>query len=364
MLMSTKTEAGGSWLIEDEPTHFRRWGSNSTHPFPPTPGGGIIGAAEGCWLQLHDASGRVSRQHAQLLHHEGRWVVCDNVGSKNGIHHDGAKRPSVVLAPGVELGFGGVTLIAESPLLVTLRDVLSRLIGWSESRLEDVDLALRAVRVAATCRESLHICGNGDLVLIAQLLHRYTLGEQRPFVVCDPRRVRADASARAAANYVSGMEALSAATGGTLCIWQNRQPDDFRQVIDARRHNPSLRVQLVVCTHTLPPSAPLIASPVILPPLSERTSELDRIIDAYAIDAGATLGATATLTLVDREWVHRHEATSLASIERAVRRLIAIRKADGVVSHAAEELGMANATLSEWFARRTLEIGGDDDDDN
>jgi hypothetical protein len=360
MLMSTKTEAGGSWLIEDEPTHFRQWGSNRAHPFPPT--GGIIGAAEGCWLQLHDASGRVSRQHAQLVHHEGRWVVCDNVGSKNGIHHDGAKRPSVVLAPGVELGIGGITLVAESPLLAALREVLSRLIGWSDHRLEDVDLALRAVRIAATCRESLHICGDGNLVSIAQLLHRHTLGESRPFIVCDPRRVRADASARAAANYISGMEALAAAAGGTLCIWQNRQPDDFAQVVEARRRNPSMRVQLVVCTHSLQPTAPLIASPVVLPPLSERTAELDRIIDAYATDAGAASGAT--LTVVEREWVYQHEASNLPRIEKATRRLIAIRKSDGVMSHAADQLGMAHGTLSEWFARRTLEIGGDDDGDN
>lgn len=360
MLMSTKTEVGGSWLIEDEPTHFRRWGTNTTHPFPPEPGG-IIGAVEGCWLQLHDESGRVSRQHAQLLHHNGRWMVCD-MHSKNGVHHDGARRPSVVLAPGVELGIGGITLIAESPLLAAFREVLFRLIGWSDDRLEDVDLALRAIRIAATCRESLHICGDGDLVSIAQLLHRYTLGESRPFIVCDPRRKRADSSARSATNYTSGMEALSAAAGGTLCIWQNRRPDDFDQVIEARRRNPAMRVQLVVCTHTLQPTAPLIASPIVFPPLSERSSELDRIVDAFAADAGATPGAT--LTLVEREWIYQHEATSLSRILKATRRLIAIRKNDGVMTHAAADLGMAHGTLSEWFARRTLEIGGDDDDDN
>jgi hypothetical protein len=323
--------------------------------------GGIIGAAEGCWLQLHDESVRVSRQHAQLVHHNGRWMVCD-MNSKNGVHHDGARRPSVVLAPGVEIGIGGITLIAESPLLSGLRELLSRLIGWSDARLEDVDLALRAVRIAATCRESLHICGAGDLVSIAQLLHRHTLSEARPFIVCDPRRKRADPSARSATNYKSGMEALSAATGGTLCIWQNRQPEDFDHVIDARRRDPSLRVQLVVCTHTLQPTAPLIASPIVLPPLSERASELDRIIDAYAIDAGAMAGAT--LTLVDREWLYKHEASSLSRIEKATRRLIAIRNADGVMTHAAAQLGMAHGTLSEWFARRTLEIGGEDDSEN
>jgi hypothetical protein len=356
-MLPTKTEAGGSWLIEDEPTHFRQWATTTTYAFPAA--GGIIGAAEGCWLQLHDESGRASRQHAQLVRHDGRWIASD-MNSKNGLYHDGARRPQVVLAPGVELGVGGITLIAESPLFVSLRAVLSRLLGWATERLGDVDLALRAVRLAATCRESLHICGDGDLVRIARLLHRHTLGEERPFVVCDPRRIRTEATTRSPANYTSGMEALAAASGGTLCIWQNRQPEDFDHVVEARR-NPATKVQLVVCSHTLAPNAPLIASPLVLPPLSERASELDRIIDAYAVDAGAASGET--LTAVEREWIVRHEARTLARIEKATRRVLAIRRADGTMTDAANQLGMAHGTLSEWFARRTLEIGGDDDGD-
>jgi hypothetical protein len=34
-----------------------------------------------------------------------------------------------------------------------------------------------------------------------------------------------------------------------------------------------------------------------------------------------------------------------------------------VMTHAANMLGMAPGTVSEWFARRTLEIGSDDSDD-
>jgi hypothetical protein len=33
------------------------------------------------------------------------------------------------------------------------------------------------------------------------------------------------------------------------------------------------------------------------------------------------------------------------------------------MTHAAAMLGMAHGTLSEWFARRTLEIGSDNSDD-
>lgn len=356
----TTTEIGGpqEWLIDDPLARFRRWGTGITHPFPSGPGPWMIGAADGCWLQIQDDEGRVSRQHAQLTHDNGSWIAS-NLNSKNGIYQDGARRTSVLLAPGVELGIGGITLIAESPMLCNLHDVLARLIGWCDEKREAVDLALRSVRVAATRRESLQLCGDGDLVSVAQLLHRRTLGDGRPFIVCDPRRVRADPSARSATNYDSGLEALAAAAGGTLCIWQNRQPDDFDQVVEAR-FKPSSRVQLIVCTHTLLPSDTLIASPIVLPPLAEREAELDRIIDAYAVDAGATSGET--LTPFDREWIYRHEASTLSGIEKATRRLVAVRNAGGSITRAAAQLGMAHGALSEWIARRTLDIGEDDSD--
>lgn len=360
MLMSTKTAVGGSWLIEDEPTRFREWASSTVHRFPPGPGEWVIGAADGCWLQLQDAAGNVSRQHARLINDNGQWMVAD-FDSKNGVHYDGARRPKVVLAPGVEIGIGGFTLIADSPKLAALRELLARLIGWSDARQEDVDLALRSVRVAATLRGSLQLCGAGNLVAIAQLLHRHTLGDDRPFIVCDPRRRRADPSARSATNYDRGLQALAAAGGGTLCIWQNRQPEDFDQVIEVLR-KPDSRVQLVVCTRALPAGGRLTGSPVVLPPLTERASELDRIIDEFTVDAGAAQGET--LPPVYREWLYRHEASTLSRIEKATRRLFAIHKAGGSTTHAAAHLGMSHGTLSEWFARRTLEIGDGDDDEN
>jgi len=195
MAIPTTTEAGEpyEWLIEDGPTHFRRWGTDVGHPFPATTTAGewILGAADGCWLQLQDEESRVSRQHARLVNDNGRWLVVD-LGSKNGVYQDGARRSSVPLAPGVGLGVGDITLITGSPRLSALREVVARLIGWSEERREDVDLALRSLRIAATRRESLQLCGSGNLVSIAQLLHRHTLGDARPFIVCDPRRRRAD----------------------------------------------------------------------------------------------------------------------------------------------------------------------------
>lgn len=361
MAIATPTAVGGpnEWLIDDAVIDLRMWGSKIVHHLPPTGGTLTIGAAEGCWLQLKDPKGCVSRLHAKLVYEDGRWNLVD-LRSKNGISQDGARRVSFPLTPGVELGIGGVTLIAESRLLEALRTLLARLIGWSDERAGDVDLALRSVRLAATRRESLLLCGEGDLVSIARLLHHHALGDARPFVVCDPRRVRAAPNARTAANYNKGLAALSAAAGGTLCVWQSRQPDDFEQVVIARR-DPSCRVQLVVCTHTLLHSDPLIASPIVIPPLSERAAELNQIIDTYAVDAVAELGGA--FTPADRASIRQNESATLAQIEKATRRLIAIRAAGGSITRAAHRLGMAHGALSEWVARRAIADTADHGED-
>jgi hypothetical protein len=276
----------------------------------------------------------------------------------------------VTLTPGVELGIGGITLIVESPLLGILRELLARFIGWSDER--RLNLAVRSVRMAATRRESLQLCGDDDqsLVSVARLLHLHTLGRERPFAICARRRPRARrrpqesdpgrwATYDGVTRYESGLEALAAAAGGTLCVWP-RQPRDFAQVLEEHR-NPSSRVQLIVCTRTLQHD-PLIA-PIVLPPLAERAHELDSIIDAYAVDAGAVPGGT--LTASDRAWIQSHESETLAQIETATLRFVAMRLHG--ITRAAEVLGLSHSTLSEWVARRTLDIsidGGTDDDDD
>lgn len=356
MAVATNTDIGADeWRIDDAVTQLREWGTAEVHPLPGGPGGPgawNIGAAEGVWLRLADETNRVSRLHARLTFDGARWIIADRE-SKNGIRCDGGRRLAFPLSPGVEIGIGGITLIAESAQLVALRGVLARLIGWSDASARDVDLALRAVRMAATRRESLLLCGAGDLVAIAHLLHRHALGDARPFVVCDPRRRSTDPSARAAANYSTGIQALAAAAGGTLCVWRNRLPPDFDAVIELVRA-PTSRVQLVVCTHAPQHTEPLIASPIVFPPLDERAAELDRIIDEYAAEAVAALGAVATFTPADRDWVRRHEAATLPRIEKATRRLVAIRDNDGSITRAAAQLAMSHAALSEWVARRRL----------
>lgn len=349
------------WLINDQPTHLREWDSGILHEVPsqPSPTGRdyTIGAAEDCWLRLRDPTGRASRHHAKLTaDREGRWWISD-LCSKNGIKLDGGPQLRVMLMPGVELGLGGITLIVESPLLRMLRDLLGRFIGWSDER--RINLALRSVRMAATHRELLQLCGDDDhsLVAVARTLHQHALGQDRPFVICAPRPSDANperwAEYDGVSRYESGLEALAAADGGTLCVWP-RKPHDFAHVVEAHR-DPSSRVQLIVCART--PQHDRVIAPVVIPPMAERVHELDRIIDGYAADVGAA--PSEVLKTVHRTWLRSDESKTLAKLETATVRLALVRLYG--VTEAAEVLGMSHSSLSEWFARRGIDIDDDQD---
>src|SRR5262249_40120331 len=155
--------------------------------------------------------------HARVTFEDRRWWIRD-LDTAEGIRQDGVPRREFILTPGVEVGIGETTFVAESPRSVALRSFCCRLLGWGADRLQAVDLALRALRLAAAHRSALVIRGDGDLVPIAHALHRRTLGDPAPFIVCDRRRRDTDASVRAPANLDSGCEALASASGGSMCV--------------------------------------------------------------------------------------------------------------------------------------------------
>jgi len=355
MTIATKTDLGAdAWAIDDDVVRLREWGTEYVHALPLEPNATLtIGSSEACSLQLSDPTGCLSRQHAQLVREATRWIALD-LDSKNGMRLDGVRRPKVLLEPGSELGVGGITLIAESARLIALRGFLARILGWSSDRAETVDLAVRSVRLATTRRAALALCGDGDLVPIARGLHRYSLGDDRPFVLCDPRRRTTEHSAPLE-NYTVGMDAFRAAIGGSMCMWVKRLPRDFADVTTALR-DPGTRVQLIVCGVRPPDSKELVSAPIEVPPLSSRPDEIERVIDEYAGDAVTALHASASLTPVDRDWVRLHSATSLPEIEKGTLRIIALREA-GNIARAAAMIGMAHASLGEWIGRRRLPMG-------
>jgi FHA domain-containing protein len=354
MTIATKTDLGAdAWAIDDDVVRLREWGSEVAYELPRDQDEVTIGSSETCMLRLTDPTGCLSRQHARLTREASRWIAHD-LDSKNGLRLDGVRRPKVQLEPGSELGVGGITLIAESARLVMLRGFLARLLGWSSDRAEAVDLAVRSVRLSATRRAALALCGDGDLVPIARGLHRFSLGDEQPFVLCDPRR-RTTETTGPLENYPTGMRAFAAAAGGTMCMWVKRLPRDFAEVTTALRE-PDTRVQLIVCGLRPPDRKELVSAPIEIPPLSSRPDEIERVIDEYADDAMVALAARGAFTRVDREWVRLHSATSLPEVEKGTLRIVALRSA-GNIARAAAMIGMAHASLGEWIGRRRLPMG-------
>jgi len=116
--------------------------------------------------------------------------------------------------------------------------------------------------------------------------------------------------------------------------------------------DPGSLIQFIVCTDDPQAGALYRATPITLPPLTSRFAELDRIIDAYFADARHELAVPySAIQSGDNAWVRQHASASLAEIEKATLRLIALR-ASRTLSAAAERLGMAPVSLSRWMERR------------
>jgi hypothetical protein len=364
----------------DRVIRLREWGTNKTHILPqpqPPYQGWLVGSSPECLLQINDI--RVSPTHADLSYQRGAWWIRDLWWIRDGgggsercqddahraeharvpeLRQDGVPRWEFALVSGVEVGIGATTLIAESPCSIALRDFCARLLGWGDAHMSAVDHALRALRLAMGCRSPLILRGDEDLVPIAYALHRLTLGVDAPFAVCDPRRQTVDASVRSHANYQSGMVAFTNTVGGTLCM-RSRRPDDFAELL-ARLHEPDPRVALMICAsrnvHLEYFAAPV---PICVPSLKERAMELPRIVEAYAADAIAALRPERPeylFTADDLRWVIARAATSLAEIEKATLRIVAIRTSANI-RQAAARLGMAPVSLSRWLNRSSQSMG-------
>ena len=170
--------------------------------------------------------------------------------------------------------------------------------------------------------------------------------------MCDPRRHDTGADAHLE-NHTTGMIALAAATGGSVCLRSNRLPRDFVKLA-AMLREPGACVQLILCGPRPPVRTDLVLAPIKIPALSTRRHELDRIIDEYAHEAAVALRSSAPFTATDRDWVRTHAATSLPEIEKGTWRTVALRKT-GNIAGAAALRGMGHTSLGEWFDRRRTE---------
>jgi hypothetical protein len=329
------------WAIDDAVLKLRRWGDDRAFELPPPPiDAWMIGAAPDCDLRLDSDLGRVSRHHARLEREGLAWILRDNK-STNGIRQDGEQRLSVQLAPGIEIEIGDVALIAESQRLATLRALLARIIGWSDSSRRDVDRALRAVREMATLRAALMLSGEGDLTPIARKLHTLALGEHRPFVVCES----------------NSMAALESVGTGTLCVLGDRLPEDFPQAI-AQIAAQRSAARVIVCSETRAAGRHAAAhlgrtTAIELPPIASRTGDLDQLVKEFAADAVAILGASGTgFREHEMVWIRTTSLETLAEIEEVTFRIVAMRNYG--VRGGAFRIGITHAGLSLWARRRNI----------
>ena len=310
-----------------------------------------IGTAATCAIRLHDPMRRASREHAQVQRLQRRWGVVDRA-SKNGLYRDGARVDKLALTPGVEVGIGGgIVLLAESARWIALRSTVSRMLGWGVERMAAVDLALRGIRLAAMRRAPLILCGEHDLVPLAETLHRATLLPGRPFVLCSPRRRGKQAPETRVRCVTSGLAALAEAAGGTVCLLHKSLPDDLDELLDLLR-SPACQTQLALCAahpHDVRPLAPF---PVVIPGLDTRESELDRLILEYAADAACTLGlGSPWLSSAERTWIRARAGDSLPEIQKATLRLAAIRQA-GSICAGALRIGLSHTAMLKWLRSR------------
>jgi hypothetical protein len=288
--------------------------------------------------------------HLRLTCERERWWLHDLDG-RSDLRQDGARRDAFVLVPGVEVGIGGTIMIAESRRLIALRAFCRRILGWNTD-LSVIDHALRSIGAAMRRRAALVLLGDDDLVPIAHALHRRTLGLAAPFIVCDRRRKNVSASVRSPTNLESGVDAIDAASGGTLCVRSRRLPSDLTALME-RIHVADRPAQLVILDRGDRRLLLAGPTPISVPPLTRRMHELPRIVEEYAAESIADMHASsACFTRVDLEWVLGHAAQSLAEIEKATQRIVALKAAPNC-SQAADMLGMAPVSLSRWLGRRS-----------
>ncbi len=308
-----KTDETG-WAIADPVERLRRWGTDEVFELP-AGGTPTIGASPDNDVRIQDDSGSVSRRHARLTRTTGVWSIHD-LESTNGIRQDGERRLAFELAPGVEIGIGEVTLIAESAKLVELQRFLARILGWSADQRADVDRALRAVREMASGRAALVLCGAGDLGPVAERLRRLAIG-----------------------------------AGATLCLRVERIPSDFAAVARAAR-------RVMLCASSREDAAEAMAllervAIVDLPSIGSRIDELDQLILEYAADAVVSLGAPDHgFREHELRWLRDVPFDSHAELDELGRRVVALRSWG--VTEGAHRLGISHVALSRWARRRKI----------
>lgn len=343
----------------DEVVQLRVWASEQTFPIFAESRKLAIGTAPSCAIQVHDIASFVSREHAYLEREANHWCIVDR--SKNGLYLDGARYGKAHLLPGMRVGLGPhVTLVAESARTIALRAALARMMGWSTELADALDVAFQNLRFAVAGRAVFMLCGDGDLLELAQELHQIACGQQRPLVLCSTGSKRRQSSDHEAVamdalkRVSSGREALRLAPGGTICLDNRRLPRDLIPMLEQLRDTRGLvQTLVIVLSKYVRKTEVFTPTPVAVPLLSTRKREIERLFVEYETLSTERLHiAPLHLEAAQRQWIREHCET-LSDFKVSVLRLIALRHA-GSAYGAAGLLKMSCSGLRQWFAARGL----------
>jgi hypothetical protein len=342
------------WLGHHPVIQLREWATDKVHALPGAEvAESMIGGEPSASLRIIDPSGLVSRKHARLVR-EGVWWRIEDLRSKNGIRQDHKRNDKFLIVPGVQIGIGGVTLVAENKALIHLRQYLLRVLGWDDESRLAVDMAIQAIRTAANQRRPLVIGGADDLVAVARQIHLRTTAPDTPFVVCSDQPRKPDDAVRVTATAADPATAFELAAGGAVCVRAEELPVELDSLLEAARE-PAIRsgTRLIICASNAPRWSKV--NQLLVPPLARRTADdLRRIVAEYASEAIEELEATPrSFTEADGDWVVRRAAGSFAEIEVATSRIVA-RNDSGNPHRAAARLGLSHVGLGKWLKRRGL----------
>ena len=204
-----------------------------------------------------------------------------------------------------------------------LRGFLARLLGWTNDRA--VDHAFRSIELAVAHLAHLVLCG----VAISCRSHT------RCIVACSAPIGRSSCAIRAArrrgeraltGNYGIGVAAFEAAVGGSLCVRSRRLPRDFSSVV--ARIRATADVQIIVCSdgrddaHPFPHASGPDSDPIAHRSYARATADRRRVRRRCRRRAAARWGK---LHRCRSSWVLQNAPLTLAEIEKATLRLVAIR---------------------------------------
>src|ERR1700755_540898 len=140
---TTPSLTGARRCFSSNVSSLRRWGTSEC--FNLDTDLSIGSSSSKCRIQLDDPSGQTSKVHAYLSRSGTAWEICD-MQSLNCTRVDGEPITKQILQGGAKIQIGQVVLVAETPELVFLRLLVSRLIGFGREAFARVDEALQSLR--------------------------------------------------------------------------------------------------------------------------------------------------------------------------------------------------------------------------